>query len=463
MITATGIGSGIDIDTLVSGLVDAERQPIDRRLTEDETRANALLSAFGDIATTLTALNTSVKSLATPSSFQSTNTTSSSSSLVSATSDETAIPGSYVVSVTEIAKAQTLSSKTYAATTDVVGTGTLSITVGSGTPVSITVDSTNNSLSGIRDAINAASVGATASIVKDGSAYRLLVTSDTGASNALSLSVSGDGDGTDTGDDTGLSALNYYSGENQMTQRQAAQDASFTVNGLPLTSATNTITDIVDGIDLTISQATTTPVTITVAKNTDAVVAEVESFVALYNSFYSSAKALTKYDASTSQAGVLQGDFTAKAILTQMRQSLTSAVTTSTYSTLSELGIGINAEGLLELNKDTFLTAWNADSEQVSAFFAGSSTADGLADGIEDTLSGILNATGSIASRTDALTTELATVALERAKLDARLVKIEARYLRQFNAMDALVAQLTSTGVFLKAQFDALPGFVKKD
>jgi flagellar hook-associated protein 2 len=463
MITATGIGSGIDIDTLVAGLVDAERQPIDRRLTDDETRANALLSAFGDISTTLTALNTSVKSLATPSSFQATSTTSSSSSLVSATSDETAVPGSYVVSVTDIAKAQTLSSKTYAATTDVVGTGTLSITVGSGTPVSITVDSTNNTLSGIRDAINAASVGATASIVKDGSAYRLLVTSDTGASNALSLSVSGDGDGTDSGDDSGLSALNYYSGENQMTQRQAAQDASFTVNGLPLTSATNTITDIVDGIDLTISQATTTPVTITVTKNTDAVVAEVESFVALYNSFYSSAKALTKYDASTSQAGVLQGDFTAKAILTQMRQSLTSAVTTSTYSTLSELGIGINAEGLLELNKDTFLTAWNADSEQVSAFFAGSSTADGLADGIEDTLSGFLNATGSIASRTDALTTELATVALERAKLDARLVKIEARYLRQFNAMDALVAQLTSTGDFLKAQFDALPGFVKKD
>ena len=81
MITATGIGSGIDIDTLVSGLVDAERQPIDRRLTEDETRANALLSAFGDITTTLTALNASVKSLATPSSFQTTSITSSSSSL----------------------------------------------------------------------------------------------------------------------------------------------------------------------------------------------------------------------------------------------------------------------------------------------------------------------------------------------------------------------------------------------
>ena len=463
MITATGIGSGIDIDTLVSGLVDAERQPIDRRLTEDETRANALLSAFGDISTTLTALNTSVKNLATPSVFQATSTTSSSSSLVSATSDETATPGSYVVSVTDIAKAQTLSSKTFASTTDVVGTGTLNITVGSGTPVAITIDSTNNTLSGIRDAINSASAGATASIIKDGSAYRLLITSNTGASNTLSMSVSGDGDGTDTGDDTGLSALNYYSGDNQMTQRQAAQDASFSVNGLPLTSATNVITDIVDGLDVTLSQATTSPVTITVAKNTDAVVAEIESFVALYNSFYSSTKALTKYDASTSQAGVLQGDFTAKSILTQMRQSLTSAVTTSTHSTLSDLGIRVNAEGLLELNKDTFVAAWNADSDEVSAFFAGSSTADGLADGIEDTLSGILNATGSIASRTDALNTELATVALERAKLDARLAKIEARYLRQFNAMDALVAQLTSTGDFLEAQFDALPGFVKKD
>jgi flagellar hook-associated protein 2 len=146
-----------------------------------------------------------------------------------------------------------------------------------------------------------------------------------------------------------------------------------------------------------------------------------------------------------------------------MRQSLTSPVTTNTYSTLSDLGIGINAEGLLELNKGTFLSAWNADSEQVSAFFAGSSTADGLADGIEDTLSGILNVTGSLASRTDALNTELATVALDRAKLDTRLAKIEARYLRQFNAMDALVAQLTSTSDFLEAQFDALPGFVKKD
>ena len=291
----------------------------------------------------------------------------------------------------------------------------------------------------------------------------MLITSNTGASNALSLSVSGDGDGTDTGDDTGLSVLNYYSGDNQMTQRQAAQDASFSVNGLPLTSATNVITDIVDGVDLTLSQVTTSPVTITVSKNTDAVVAEIESFVALYNSFYSSAKALTKYDASTSQAGVLQGDFTAKSILTQMRQSLTSTVTTSTHSTLSDLGVRVNSEGLLELNKDTFIAAWNADSDEVSAFFAGSSTADGLADGIEDTLSGILNATGSIASRTDALNTELATVALERAKLDARLAKIEARYLRQFNAMDALVAQLTSTGDFLEAQFDALPGFVKKD
>ena len=463
MITATGIGSGIDIDTLVSGLIDAERQPIDRRLTEDETRANALLSAFGDISTTLTALNTSVKNLATPSAFQATSATSSSSSLVSATSNETATPGSYVVSVTDIAKAQTLSSKTFTSTTDVVGTGTLNIAVGSGTPVAITIDSTNNTLSGIRNAINAASAGATASIIKDGSAYRLLITSNTGASNTLSMSVSGDGDGTDTGDDTGLSALNYYSGDNQMTQRQAAQDASFSVNGLPLTSATNVITDIVDGLDVTLSQATTSPVTITVAKNTDAVVAEIESFVALYNSFYSSTKALTKYDASTSQAGVLQGDFTAKSILTQMRQSLTSAVTTSTHSTLSDLGIRVNAEGLLELNKDTFVAAWNADSDEVSAFFAGSSTADGLADGIEDTLSGILNATGSIASRTDALNTELATVALERAKLDARLAKIEARYLRQFNAMDALVAQLTSTGDFLEAQFDALPGFVKKD
>lgn len=463
MITSTGIGSGIDIDALVTALVDAERQPVERRLTETETSASALITAFGDISTTLTALQTSVETLATTSSFNETTASSSSSSLVSATSDETASPGSYLVAVTNIATAQTLSSKTYTATSDVVGTGTLSITVGSGTAVSITIDSTNNTLSGIRDAINAADAGATASVVLDGAAYRLLVTSDTGASNALSLSVSDDGDGTDTGDDSGLSALNYHSGDNQMTENQAAQDASFSVNGLSLTSSTNTIADIVDGVDLTLSEATTTPVTITVAKNTDAVVAELESFVALYNNFYSSAQELTKYDASTSEAGVLQGDFTALSILSQIRQSLTSEVTASTHSALSDLGIEIGTDGLLEIDTSAFLTAWNDDSAEISAFFAGSSTADGLADAIEDTLSGILNATGSIASRTDALNTKIATVALERAELEVRLAKIEARYLRQFNAMDALVAQLTSTGDFLEAQFDALPGFVKKD
>ena len=462
MITATGIGSGIDIDSLVQGLVDAERQPLERRIADSETRANALLSGFGDISSRLTSLDAVVTELTDTATFRATTTTSSSSGAFTITSDAGATPGSYTVSVTDIAKAQTLSSKTYSATSDVVGTGTLTLTVGANSPVAVTIDATNNTLAGVRDAINAANSGVTASVVKDGSAYRLLLTTPTGASNTVSIVVSGDGDTTDTGAD-GLSALNYHAGDSQLIQQQAAQDASFAINGLALSSASNTISDVVDGLDLTLTQATTSAVTVTVGLDTDSVISKLESFVALYNSFYSSAKSLTKYDVTTGEAGVLQGDFTAKSILSQLRQSLSEPVQGGSLSTLSEVGIQLNADGDLEFNKATFLTAWNVP-RCCKAFFAGSSSvSSGFAQELDSELASILGSSGSIQSRTTALNTELSDAVDDRQALELRLAKIEARYLRQFNAMDALVAQLTSTGEFLETQFDALPGFSKRD
>ena len=463
MITATGIGSGIDIDTLVSGLMDAERQPLERRISESEDKANALLTGFSTLSSSLTSLGTVVTELATASMFQATTTAATSTDAFTVSSSTSATPGSYNLSVTDIAKAQTLSSKTYSATTDVIGTGTLSLTVGSNTAVSVAVDATSNTLTGVRDAINAANAGVTASVVKDGSAYRLLLTTPTGASNTVSIAVTSDGDGADTGVG-GLSALNYHAGDSQMVQRQAAQDASFSINGLPLTSSTNTITDVIDGVDLTLKQATASPVTVTVARDTNSVVAKLESFVSLYNSFHSSAKSLTKYDSATQTAGVLQGDFTAKSVLTQMRQSLSETVTGSSLSSLSAVGIQLNAKGELEFNKANFLTAWSADADAVEEFFAGStSVTSGFADSLDGKLDAILSSTGSISSRTTLLNTELTEATAERAALEARMDKIEARYLRQFNAMDALVAELTSTGDFLSTQFDMLSGIFDKD
>ena len=175
--------------------------------------------------------------------------------------------------------------------------------------VDITIDSSNNTLSGVRDAINASNASVTASILKNGDNYQLLLVSEnSGASNSMSLTVTGDGDSVNT-DNSGLSQLSYNPSNAHLTQSRAGGNAAFTFNGLSVVSASNTVTDVIDGVSLTLQSQTTSDITLNVTNDSAGIIDKIQAFVDGYNDYANLTRDLVAYNADTGEAGILQGDF----------------------------------------------------------------------------------------------------------------------------------------------------------
>jgi len=402
MLTATGIGSGLDIESLVTQLISAERSPVETRLVARESTLTAELSGFGSLKSALSTFQDSISSLNKLSSFGQRTTTSSNTDAVVASANSAAASGSYSLSVSQLASSHSLASAGYASTSDVVGTGTLTIRFGSTDYTSpdpgpesydgftvnpekgaatITIDSENNTLSGVRDAINGAKIGVTAVIVNDESGYRLLIGSDDGGEkNSLEISVTDTGDSDDL-DSAGLSALSFNGSATNLAQTVAARDALFTVNGLSIRSSENRASGVIEGLDITLKDVTgTSPVTVTVAQDREAVKSAIQSFVSGYNNYISTVNSLTAYDPETGVAGPLQGDFSARSIASQVRRAITDSAAGfgGSFSSLSELGITTDGDGKLAINSSRFDAALeNAFDDIVGVFAAVGRPSDG--------------------------------------------------------------------------------------
>ena len=399
-ITSSTGASGLPIDSIVSGLMSIEKQPLTQIQTQISSY-NTRLSAYGTLKSGLSTFQTALDKLSTAAKFNAQTATLSDTTSMTATADGTATQGSYSIAVSQLATSQKLATGAFTNTTDVVGTGTLSISFGTytaadataGTPasftsntdksaISITIDSTNNTLSGIRDAINAKNASVTASIVNDGTGNRLVITSkDTGEANSLKIDVT-DGDGSNS-DTSGLSALAYDplgtsgSGQN-MTQLVAAKNALLTVDGLSISKASNTLTDVIQGVTLTLKSVTTTNNTLALATDTDTIESSVQSFVDAYNALNTSIRNLTKFVSGGSSAnGPLIGDGTTRDISVKLRAMLSqSSPTATTYKTLSDLGIKSSSEdGSLTLDTDTLQEALTSNLSDVAKLFAPSAIA----------------------------------------------------------------------------------------
>ncbi|MFT6420336.1 MAG: flagellar hook-associated protein 2 [Porticoccus sp.] len=402
MLTATGIGSGLDIESLVTQLISAQRSPVETRLVARESALTAELSGFGSLKSALSTFQDSISSLNKLSSFGQRTTTSSNTDAVVASANSTAASGSYSLSVSQLASSHSLASTGYASTSDLVGTGTLTIRFGStdytspdpgpesydgftvnpekGT-ATITIDSENNTLTGVRDAINGAKIGVTAVIVNDESGYRLLIGSDDGGEkNSLEISVTDTGDNNDL-DSAGLSALSFNGSATNLAQTVAAHDALFTVNGLSIRSSENRASGVIEGLDITLKDVTgTSPVTVTVAQDREAVKSAIQSFVSGYNNYISTVNSLTAYDPETGVAGPLQGDFSARSIASQVRRAITDSAEGfgGSFSSLSELGITTDGDGKLAINSSRFDAALeNAFDDIVGVFAAVGRPSDG--------------------------------------------------------------------------------------
>src|SRR3990167_2243706 len=311
-ISSPGIGSGLDVSSIITSLMALERKPLDQ-LESAESKIQSQISEVGKIKSALSKFRDLAAKLAS-TDFWRTSTGTASNSAIGITTSSSASPAQYSVNVTSLAAAQAIAAPAVASSTATLGAGTLTIQRSGGDPFDVTIEATAP-LAAIRDKINAAGAGVTASILNDGSGARLMMRSnDTGAANAFTTTVNG----------TGLDGLTFDAGTQTggATRAQQAADAVATINNLPISSASNTLTDVLDGVTLTLNAETVAPVTVTVAPDTAALKKTLTEFASAYTDLARLIATDTKYDATTKKAGALQGDSAIVGLPTQLRSML---------------------------------------------------------------------------------------------------------------------------------------------
>ena len=393
-LASPGIGSGLDINGIVQKLMTVEQQPL-TALARQESADQAKITAYGTLKSSLATLQGTLQTLSTSSKFNVLKATSSDASVVSATVAGKAVAGTYGITVSQLAQAQKLASTGFATTGDQVGSGTLTFDFGTFDGTSFTSNGSGvktvaiaagqNTLAGIRDAVNAAKIGVSATIVNDGTptGNRLVFTSvASGAANSLKITVADDdGNGTDP---SGLSQLAFDpaagagTGRN-LTQQVVAQDALLTIDGIAVKSPTNTIKNALDGVTLNLLRTSASPVTLSVAASPADVEANIAAFVKAYNDLGTTFTNLTKYDPTKKQPSVLTGDAAVRTVQNQLRTIVGGRVGSGTYSTLSEIGVTFQADGTLALDNAKLDAALTSAPEAVMQLFASmGSASDGL-------------------------------------------------------------------------------------
>lgn len=447
-ISSLGVGSGLDLSSLVRQLVAAERLPTEHRLLSREATLQGQLSAFGTIRSGLSGLSTA---LATLRDLQVGRTAASSdTSRLTVSAGQAAAFGSYSVEVEQLATAHSLASAFRFESADaVVGTGVVTLKVGEGEGVDIVIGEENNSLRGIRDAINEAGAGVQASIINDGTGSRLVLSSNaTGAAGTIGIGVSDD-DGNDT-DLAGLSRLAAVNMEETVT----ARDARVVINGLTVTSASNTLDNVIEGLSLTLRATTEpgAPVSVTVSENRGSVRNAVNAFIEAYNAVVEQIRELTKYDPESREGAILVGDGTLRSIRSRLSEGLLQAggLEGSGLTHLVNLGIRSDRDGRLSLDAAALEAAMNRDMDGVVALL------NDVSGGLEDRMRGFSGAGGLLDARSDGLRNRIQDIDRQREALDKRMALYEARLVRQFGAMDTLVGQLQQTSRYLDQHLGAL-------
>ncbi|SCY07443.1 flagellar hook-associated protein 2 [Nitrosospira sp. Nl5] len=391
-ISAPGVGSNLDVNGIVSQLMAVERRPL-TLLAQREADFQAKLSAFGTLKGALSAFQTAMQGLADGTKFQAGTASAADVSVLTAAASGKVVPGSYSVEVQQLAQQQKIHSDGFASTSSAVGSGTLTIQYGtydSGANTftlnseksaqTVTIDPSSNTLSGVRDAINAANIGISATIINDGTSDRLVVTGkDTGAANSFRITASDD-DGANL-DTAGLSRIAFDptaavgSGKN-LTQVQTAQDAKLEIDGIAISKLSNTITDAIEGVTLNLLKTNTgSPTMLNVARDSAGVKASVEAFVKSFNSVNQTLTSLSAYNAATGQGAILQGDSATMSIQSWIRSTLSASVSgisdsASSITSLSQIGVAFQKDGTLALDSVKLQTALDNNFDDIAGLFA---------------------------------------------------------------------------------------------
>ncbi len=445
-LSSAGVGSGLDINGLVAQLVAAERSPVATRLARQEASVELQLTAFGAFRSALAAIDSALDGLVDAADLNGRSASSEDSEVFTASASAGAPLGQFDVQVERLAEGHRLASTTALASADQdVGYGTLSLQLGSDS-FDVVIDSAAQSLADVRDAINAAAdnPGIVATIIQADAGAILQLSSDrTGTTSEIQLSSSG-GDGN----------LNTLIAD--LGQTQAFVDAQVYLNGNLVTSGTNTISSAIEGVTLNLLEARVGEVySLDIGRDNQQAVDALQALVNAYNGYASQAKALGGFDAQSGQGGPLNGDSVLRSVNSQLRLALSANYGNGGISSLTDLGISIEADGQLSLDQGVLTEALADDFAGVQSFLEGE---QGFAGTLATLTGQYIDEDGVIGSRLEGLNSRLDRIESQNEALGERMARLEARYLAQFSALDALLARLQQTSAYLSQQLSNLPG-----
>jgi len=444
-ITSLGVGSGLDLESLVTSLMAVEARPLTALQTKVASYTSKI-SSLGTLKSKLSALQTAAAAMKTAtgktalSTFASFTASTADTTIATATATTGAVAGTYTLNVTQLAVAQRFESGTFSSTTDTVGSEGDTLIFDFATPddegnsrsVTITLDSSNNSLTGLRNSINNANMGVTATIVNGTNGPQLIFTGEEGLDNEITLS-----------------------GElaTQFTEKVSAQNAEFTINGIAATSSSNSASGILDGVTIGLVKEGTTTLTVAADYSTN-ITSALNDFITAYNAANSTMTTMGAYDSTTGTAGALQGNQILRDSQTLVRNLLYSTTTggTSAYQTLSDIGVTVGTDGSLSLDSSKLEGALAADSSAVATLVTK------IGESYNSSLESTVGYSGKIKIATDSANTIIKELEERQEALELRLETIEARYRSRFTALDTLLSNLNNTSTYLTQQLASLTG-----
>ena len=474
MAGVTGIGSGIDIDSIVAGMVAAERAPKESQLATLEKKTTTQITAIGALKGAISEFQTALGALNKPDLFQARSASSSKSDLVGVTAGITAGAGSYQVEVKSLASSSKVALAAVSNTADAparFAKGALQISLRvpgdppSSESFSVNIDDSNNTLSGMRDAINAAGkdMGVSATIVTDEHGSRLVLSSTkTGAGRDITVAA------TDAGPlESGQLSLSTLAFDGSASSTGAgprilstAQSAELYVDGLKVVSESNKVSGAIDGVTLDLKAKTPVgePLTIGVSEDKAGVKKQIQSFVDSYNKLIGVINAQTKVTSvgedKAPVTGALVGDATARSLLNTIRNELVNVQGDGAIRALTDIGITTQKDGTLAIDSTRLDKAMANNFAELPALFTGE---QGLATRLDNKLKPYTETGGILEQRNKAMTETISKIDDQKEDLTRRIASLQERLYKQFNAMDTLVGQLTNTSNSLLASLENLP------
>ncbi len=466
MASSLAFGTNLDINSIVTQLMTVEKRPL-TLLAAKQSALDAKISSYGMLKSAFSTLQSAAEGLSKADVFAARKATIADGNVATVAASTTATPGNYSIEVSSLARAQVTASAAFAGgSSATVGSGTLTIELGSysggaftvnpdKTPVTVTIPNTATSLGDVRDAINAANAGVTASLLNDGTGTRLVIASkEGGTANTVRITANdSDGDNTDA---AGLSRLTYDAstgGSSNMSEKVTATDALLKVNGIDVVSSTNTLTNTIEGVTLTLKNTNVgSPTTLTVSNDSSGAKAAVEKLVKSYNDAILTIKNQTAYNSTTDKGAALSGESTVLSLRSRLASVVTGEIAPGV--SLASIGVSVQKDGSLKVDSDKLATA--LDNGKAKALFVGSTGVTGLASKIDSMIAAAIDDEGLIGNRLAGMDDAKKAMKVQEERLNTRMDLIEARYRRQFSALDTLMSSMNQTSDYLTKQLASL-------